>query len=125
MAVWQREDEEATEHMMSDLPVHPQEGGMGPAEEQQRRTWIQTLTKEQFLEVDALVRHKWQQQRTTSPAWLQGLLPPQPLADFWRAEYYVCMTDFIKESQKEQDRVPMLWFLLLEAATQTECLRTQ
>ena len=40
MAVWQREDEEATKQMMSDLPVHPQEGGAGPAEEQLRRTWI-------------------------------------------------------------------------------------
>ena len=33
MAVWQREKEEATEQMMSNLPVHPQEGSVDPAEE--------------------------------------------------------------------------------------------
>ena len=94
--------------MMSNIPVHPQEGSVGPAEENQRRTWIQTLTQEQLLEVDALVRHKWQLQRTTSPAWMHGFLPAQPPAEFWSAEYYICMAEFIEKSKKRKEVAPVL-----------------
>ena len=80
MAGWQREEEEAAEPLLTDLPVHPKDGSVGPAEEHQRRTCLQSMTKEQLLEVDALVRDRWQLQRPTSPAWLQGILLSQALA---------------------------------------------
>ena len=46
IAVWQREDDEQTEHNISNLPVHPQEGGVDPAEKERRVAWIQKLTAE-------------------------------------------------------------------------------
>ena len=86
IAVWQREEEEQTEQVISNLPVHPQDGSVDPAEEQQRRGWIQRLTREQISEVDTLVRHKWPLQRTSAPAWMRGILPAEPPAEFWSAE---------------------------------------
>ena len=87
IAVWQREEDEQTEQIISHLPVHPQDGSVDPAEEQQRRGWIQKLTKEQIQEVGALVRHKWQLQRTSAPR-MHGILPVKPPAEFWSAEDY-------------------------------------
>ena len=62
IAVWQRQEDEQTEHIISHLPVHPQDGGVDPAEKERRVAWIQKLTAEQLQEVDTLVRQKWQLQ---------------------------------------------------------------
>lgn len=104
VAVWQREEEEATEQLLADLPVHPQAGDVGHAEQQQRLSWIQTLTEEQLLEVEMLVRQKWQQQRSSAPAWMQSLLPSEAPGEFWNAEYYVCMAACAKKSEKQSER---------------------
>ena len=58
IAVWQREDDEQTEHIISNLPVHPQEGGVDPAEKERRVAWIQKLTAEQLQELDTHEREK-------------------------------------------------------------------
>ena len=58
-AVWQRQEDEQTEHIISHLPVHPQDGGVDPAEKERRVAWIQKLTAEQLQELDTLVREKW------------------------------------------------------------------
>ena len=77
IAVWQREEEEQNEQVISNLPVHPQDGSVDPAEEEKRRGLIQKLTREQIAEVAPLVRHKWQLQGTSAPAWMRAILPEE------------------------------------------------
>ena len=69
IAVWQREKDEQTEHIISHLPVHPQDGGVDPAEKERRVAWIQKLTAEQIQQVDTLVHDKWQVEAALAPAW--------------------------------------------------------
>ena len=103
IAVWQREDEEQTERIISHLPVHPQEGVVDPAEKERRVAWIQTLTAEQLQEVDTLVRQKWQLQSASQPVWFSALLPADPTAAFWNAEYYACMAEYVQKLQQQQE----------------------
>ena len=70
IAVWQREEDEQTEQIISHLPVHPQDGSVDPAEKQRRLAWIQKLTKEQIQQVDTLVHHKWQLEAASAPTWM-------------------------------------------------------
>ena len=107
IAVWQREEKEQMEHVITNIPVHPQDGSVDPAEEQQRRRWIQKLTQEQIEEVDTLLRHKWQMQRTAAPAWMRGIMPAEPLAEFWSAEYYACMAELDDKSRKQKEVEPV------------------
>ena len=86
IAVWQREEEEQMEQVISNIPVHPQDGSVDPAEEQKRCGWIEKLTKEQIEEVDTLVRHKWQMQLRSVAAWMRAILPAEPPAELWSAE---------------------------------------
>ena len=62
IAVWQRQEDEQTEHIISHLPVHPQDGGVDHAEKERRVAWIQKLMAEHLQEVDTLVCQKWQLQ---------------------------------------------------------------
>jgi len=103
IAVWQREEEEQTEQVIANLPVHPQDGSVDLAEEHQRRGWIQKLTREQIAEVETLVRHKWQLQCTSAPAWMRAILPADPPAEFWSAEYYTCMAELVENLRKQKE----------------------
>jgi len=103
IAVWQREEDEQTEQIISHFPVHPQDGSVDPAEKQRRLAWIQTLTKEQIQQVDTLVRHKWQLQGASAPAWMSALLPADPPAAFWNAEYYTCMAELVEKLPQQQE----------------------
>ena len=103
IAVWQREEDEQTEHIISHLPVHPQDGCVDPAEKERRVAWIQKLTAEQIQQVDTLVRHKWQLQCTSAPAWMRGILPADPPAEFWSAEYYACMAELVENLRKQNE----------------------
>ena len=69
IAVWQREEDEQTEQIISHLPVHPPNGGIDPAEQERRVAWIQKLTAEQIQQVDTLVHDKWQVEAALAPAW--------------------------------------------------------
>ena len=102
IAVWQREEDEQTEHIISHLPVHLQEGGVDPAEKERRVAWIQKLTAEQLQEVDTLVRQKWQLQGASQPVWFSALLPADPTAAFWNAEYYACMAELVEKLPQQQ-----------------------
>ena len=102
LAVWQREEDEQTEHIISHLPVHPQEG-VDPAGKERRVAWIQKLTAEQIQQVDTLVRHKWQLQGASVPTWMSALLPADPTAAFWNAEYYKCMAELVEKLQQQEE----------------------
>ena len=103
IAVSQREKDEQTEHIISQLPVHPQDGGVEAAEQERRVGWIQKLTAEQIQQVDTLVLHRWQRQGALAPAWMCTILPADPPRAFWNAEYYPCMGELVERLQQEQD----------------------
>ena len=102
IAVCQREKDEQIEHVISHLPVHPRDGGVDPAEQERRVAWIQKLSAEQIEQVDTLVHEKWQLEAALAPAWLSALIPADPPAAFWNAQYYICMAELVEKLQQQQ-----------------------
>ena len=89
------------EHLIATYPVHPKDGCADLADVQQRRQWIQQLKQEDLPQVSKLLHEKWEGQRTSAPAWMRKLLPEQPPPEFWSAEYYAIMGEFVEQSSRE------------------------
>ena len=91
------------EDLIATLPVHPKDGCVDLADMQQRRQWIQQLKQEDLPQVSKLLHEKWEEQRTSAPAWMRRLLPEQPPPEFWSAQYYEIMREFVKQQAGEPE----------------------
>ena len=91
------------EHLIATYPVHPKDGCADLADVQQRRQWIQQLKQEDLPQVSKLLHEKWEGQRTSAPAWMRRLLPEEPPSEFWSAQYYEIMREFVEQPAGEPE----------------------
>ena len=52
--------------------------------------------------MDTLVHDQWQLEAALAPAWLSALIPADPPAAFWNAQYYICMAELVEKLQQQQ-----------------------
>ena len=86
------------ENLLAKLPVQPSEGCVNPTEVQRRRKCIKLLKPDDLPQVSELLHQKWKKQLTSAPTWMSHLIPKEPPAEFWTAEYYQVMGEFVERS---------------------------
>ena len=107
LAVWERDEAERIEQVLTNVPVQPGDGSADRAEEQKRRKWIENMTLQQLQAVHAHVCQKWEVHRTSGPEWMRSLMPAEAPAAFWRTEYYASMTE-VMEAYDEESECPVV-----------------
>ena len=50
-----------------------------------------------------LLHEKWADQLWSAPAWMRRLLPEEPPAEFWSAQYYEIMREFVEQPAGEPE----------------------
>ena len=90
--------EDELESILAKLPVQPGDGCVDPTEVQRRRECIKLLKQDDLPKVSELLHQKWKEQLTSAPTWMIHLIPQEPPADFWTAEYYQVMGEFVERS---------------------------
>ena len=71
---------------------------MDPTEVQRRLDSIRLLNPDDLPQVSGLLHQKLKEQLASAPTWMRHLIPKEPPAEFWTAEYYQVVGEFVERS---------------------------
>ena len=76
------------------------DGCMDPTEVQRRLNSRRLLEPDDLPPISELLHQKWKEQLASAPTWMRHLIPKEPPAEFWTAEYYQVVDEFVERSTR-------------------------